>query len=52
MSALNSNGLLNDLSILLNSAKGMKLLASIQNKYEYITQKNEQRIMIRIEIRC
>lgn len=52
MSALNSDGLLNELSVLLNSLRGIKILASIQNKYEYKKHYNEQRIMIRVEIRC
>lgn len=52
MSSLNTYGLLNDLSVLISKNKCIKILGSIQNKYEYNSQKNEQRIMIRIEIRC
>lgn len=52
MSSFNSAGVLNDLSVLITSSTSIKLLASMQNKYEYISKKNEQRLMIRIEIRC
>jgi hypothetical protein len=52
MSDLNGNGIMNDVSLLINSVKGLKILASLENKYEYITQKNEQRFLIRIELRC
>ncbi len=52
MSSLNSNGVLNEISIMLNSIRGLKVLASLQNKYEYSNQHNEQRIMIRVELRC
>lgn len=52
MSSLNSNGLLNDFSVLVNTKMGLKLLVSYQNKYEYISQKIDKRLMIRVEIRC
>lgn len=52
MSSFNSSGLLNDLSILISSRMGIKVLASYQNKYEYTSKKNDKRVMIRVEIRC
>lgn len=52
MSSFNSTGVLNDLSILISSSMGIKLLASYQSRYEYTRKKNDKRVMIRVEIRC
>ncbi len=52
MSALNGDGMMNDISLLLNTIRGLKILVSVQNKYEYASKKNEQRLMLRVELRC